>query len=67
MKKIALCLIIPFVLSLNASDISQGELISFVAQKYKVEFNAQSQENKDKLKKEYEDTVETHGLGHPNA
>ena len=39
MKKIALCLIIPFVLSLNASDISQGELISFVAQKYKVEFN----------------------------
>lgn len=57
MKKIALCLIIPFVLSLNASDISQGELISFVAQKYKVEFNAQSQENKDKLKKEYEDTI----------
>ena len=55
MKKIALSLILPFLL--NAADISQGEVASFTAQKYKVDYNAQTQENKDKLKKEYEDTT----------
>ena len=55
MKKIALSLILPFLL--NAADISQAELVSFTAQKYKVDYNAQTQENKDKLKKEYEDTI----------
>ena len=54
MKKIALSLILPFLL--NAADISQAELISFTAQKYKVDYNAQTQENKDNLKKEYQDT-----------
>jgi hypothetical protein len=54
MKKIALYLILPFLL--NAADISQAELISFTAQKYKVDYNAQTQENKDNLKKEYQDT-----------
>ena len=31
-------------------------LISYTAQKYKADYNAQTQENKDKLKKEYEDS-----------
>ena len=51
MKKIALSLILPFLL--NAADIPQSELISYTAQKYKADYNAQSQENKDKLKQEY--------------
>lgn len=55
MKKVALSLILPFLL--NAADISQIELVSFTAQKYKVDYNTQTQENKDKLKKEYEDTI----------
>ncbi len=55
MKKIAISLILPFLL--NAADISQGEVASFTAQKYNVDYNAQTQENKDKLKKEYEDTT----------
>ena len=55
MKRVALSLLIPFFL--NAADVNQNELNSFTAQKYRVDFNAQSQENKDKLKKEYEDTV----------
>jgi hypothetical protein len=54
MKKIALSLILPFLL--NAADISQAELVSFTAQKYKADYNAQTQENKDNLKKEYQDT-----------
>ena len=54
MKKIALSLILPFLM--NASDISQSELVSFTAQKYKADYNDQSQENKDKIKKEYDDT-----------
>lgn len=57
MKKIALSLVIPFLMGLNATEISQTELTSFAAQKYRVDYNAQSQENKDKLKKEYEDTI----------
>ena len=39
------------------ADISNNELISFTAQKYKVDYNAQTQENKDKLKIEYEQTL----------
>jgi parvulin-like peptidyl-prolyl isomerase len=57
MKKIALFLIIPFVLSLNANDLFQSELVSFTAQKYRVDYNTQTQENKDKLKKDYETTL----------
>lgn len=57
MKKIALSLVIPFLIGLHAADISQAELVSFTAQKYKADYNAQSQENKDKIKKEYEDTI----------
>lgn len=55
MKRVTLSLLIPFFL--NAADVNQNELNSFTAQKYRVDFNAQSQENKDKLKKEYEDTI----------
>jgi hypothetical protein len=55
MKKIVLSLIIPFLI--NAGDISQGELSSFAAQKYKIDYKTQNKENKDKLKKEYEDTI----------
>jgi hypothetical protein len=55
MKKIALSLILPFLL--NAADIPQAELVSFTAQKYKVDYKSQTQENKDKIKKEYEDTI----------
>ncbi len=55
MKKVALSLLIPFLL--NAADVNQNELNSFTAQKYRVDFNAQTSENKDKLKKEYEDTM----------
>jgi hypothetical protein len=55
MKKIAISLILPFLL--NAADVSQIELVSFTAQKYKVDYNSQTQENKDKIKKEYEDTI----------
>lgn len=55
MKKISLFLILPFLL--NAIDISQSELNSFTSQKYKVDFSTQTQENKDKLKKEYEQIV----------
>jgi hypothetical protein len=55
MKKIALSLILPFLL--NAADIPQSELVSFTAQKYKVDYNAQTQENKDKLKQEYANSV----------
>lgn len=55
MKRVALSLLIPFFL--NAADVNQNELNSFTAQKYRVDFNAQTSENKDKLKKEYEDTV----------
>jgi hypothetical protein len=55
MKKLALSLILPFLL--NAVDISQAEIASFTAQKYKADYNTQTQENKDKLKKEYEDTI----------
>ena len=57
MKKIALSLVIPFLMGLNAVDISSNELVSYTAQKYKADYNAQSQENKDKIKKEYEDTI----------
>lgn len=55
MKKIALSLILPFLL--NAVDIPQAELVSYSAQKYKADYNTQTQENKDKIKKEYEDTI----------
>ena len=55
MKRIALSLILPFLL--NAANVDENELISFTAQKYKVDYNAQTQENKDKLKKEYENTI----------
>lgn len=55
MKKIALSLILPFLL--NAVDISQGELVSFTAQKYNVDYNAQTAENKDKLKQEYSNSL----------
>ena len=55
MKRVALSLLIPFLL--NAADVNQNELNSFTAQKYRVDFNAQTSENKDKLKKEYEDTM----------
>ena len=55
MKKVALSLILPFLL--NAADISQIELVSFTAQKYKVDYNVQTQENKDKLKQEYANSV----------
>lgn len=57
MKKIALSLIIPAMLTLNAATLLQNELSSFVSQKYKVDYDTQTQENKDKLKKEYEDTI----------
>lgn len=57
MKKIALSLIIPAMMTLSAANIVPNELSSFVSQKYKVDYNTQTQENKDKLKKEYEDTV----------
>lgn len=55
MKKIALSLILPFLL--NAVDIPQAELVSYTAQKYNVDYNAQTQENKDKLKQEYSNSV----------
>jgi hypothetical protein len=55
MKKIVLSFVLPFLL--NASDLNQSELISFTTQKYKVDYNSQTQENKDKLNKEYEDTL----------
>ena len=57
MKKIVISLIIPAMLTLNAATVLPNELSSFVSQKYKVDYNTQTQENKDKLKKEYEDTV----------
>lgn len=57
MKKIALSLIIPAMMTLTAANVVPNELSSFVSQKYKVDYNTQTQENKDKLKKEYEDTV----------
>ena len=56
MKKVALSLVIPFLMGLNAANVDQTELISYTAQKYKADYNAQTQENKDKLKKEYEDS-----------
>lgn len=55
MKRIALSLILPFLL--NAVDIPQSEIASYTTQKYNVDYNAQTQENKDKLKKEYENTI----------
>lgn len=39
------------------ADVSNNELISFTAQKYQVDFNTQTQENKDKLKTEYEEIL----------
>ena len=54
MKKIVLSLALPLLIF--AANVEQNELISFTAQKYRVDYNLQSQENKDKLKKEYEDT-----------
>ena len=39
------------------AEIPNNELTSFSAQKYKVNYNAQTQENKDKLKTEYEQTL----------
>lgn len=57
MKRIALSLIIPAIMTLNAANVVPTELSSFVSQKYKVDYNTQIQENKDKLKKEYEDTL----------
>lgn len=55
MKKFLFPLIIP--LFINAAEINQAELNSFVKQKYKLDYNVQTQENKDKLKKEYNDTL----------
>lgn len=55
MKRIAFSLILPFLL--NAVDIPQSEIASYTTQKYNVDYNAQTQENKDKLKKEYENTI----------
>ncbi len=46
MKKIAISLIIPAMLTLNAATILPNELSSFVSQKYKVDYNTQTQENK---------------------
>ncbi|MDD2888927.1 MAG: peptidylprolyl isomerase [Aliarcobacter sp.] len=56
MKKIALSLIVSAMMTF-AANVLPNELSSFVAQKYKVDYNTQTQENKDKLKKEYEDTL----------
>ena len=50
MKRIALSLIIPAIMTLNAANVVPTELSSFVSQKYKVDYNTQIQENKDKLK-----------------
>ncbi len=48
MKKIVLSLALPLLMF--AANVEQNELVSFAAQKYKVDYNAQTQENKDKLK-----------------
>ena len=42
MKKVALSLVIPFLMGLNAANVDQTELISYTAQKYKADYNAQS-------------------------
>jgi parvulin-like peptidyl-prolyl isomerase len=59
MKKILFSVVTIISLSTQSfcADISNNELISFTAQKYKVDYNAQTQENKDKLKTEYEQTL----------
>lgn len=62
MKKIALSLIVPFLIGLNANDISQNEISTFVAQKYKMDYNSQTQENKEKMKKEYENVTKVVNL-----
>lgn len=62
MKKVALSLVIPFLMGLNAAPVDQTEVVSYTAQKYKADYNAQSQENKDKLKKEYEDSQKIFNL-----
>lgn len=62
MKKVALSLVIPFLIGLNAANVDVNELVSYTAQKYKVDYNAQTQENKDKLKKEYEDSQRVFNL-----
>lgn len=54
MKKIALSLVMPFLI--YAANVDVNELISFTAQKYKVDYNTQSAENKEMLKLEYQDT-----------
>lgn len=53
MKKIVLSLALPLLIF--AGNVDQNELISYTTQKYKVDYNSQSQENKDKLKKEFDD------------
>lgn len=54
MKKIALSLALPFLMF--AANVETNELVSFTAQKYKVDYNTQTAENKDKIKKEYDET-----------
>jgi hypothetical protein len=46
---------LPFLI--NAAEVPQSELVSYTAQKYNVDYNAQTQENKDKLKQEYANSV----------
>ena len=53
MKKIVLSLALSLLIF--AGNVDQNELISYTTQKYKVDYNSQSQENKDKLKKEFDD------------
>lgn len=59
MKKILFSLVAIISLSTQSFcvDISNKELISFAAQKYQVDFDTQTQENKDKLKTEYEEIL----------
>lgn len=53
-KKTVLSLILPCLI--YAANVDENELISFTAQKYNIDYNAQTAENQEKLKQEYEDT-----------
>ncbi len=57
MKKVLLSLVVPFALYVSAAEVSSAELKSFTAQKYRVDYDKQTAENKEKLKKEYTNTL----------
>lgn len=57
MKKVLLSLVVPFALYVSASEVSMAEVKSFTVQKYRVDYDKQTPENKQKLKNEYQSIV----------